>query len=377
MRSRSESERICVICFISMLLNGLYATMGSLVMPLLRDELGFGYDRGGLLLSALNVGNVLACLLCGAVTMGLGRKGGMALLTLCSVAGYLLLWLGRSYALMLPAFFMIGLSKGSVYRMDNVLLPLHARDKRRSMSFFQGCFAAGAALCAPLIALVGSSWRTVCLICCLLCCSLPVLFATRRLGSESGQPLDLHSFKRVGFWLVTLTLFFEIATETAVSGWVVSYFKDGGLLTGRLADWTLTINWVAMLAARFFFAFHKPRLSAQALLCVLSAASVLFLGVTVVASSAPVALIGLIGFSLSVAGVQPIVLANSGAANQRAGALSLILPLGSIGGVVMPAVTGLVSTGTGIQGGMAAILAAAGLMLGCCMVLLKNPKLCE
>ena len=63
-----------------------------------------------------------------------------------------------------------------------------------------------------------------------------------------------HLFHSRRFWLLTAVLFFQNCTEIAVTGWMVTYFKDTGILSGTAGQLTVTVIWGAMLAARLVIA---------------------------------------------------------------------------------------------------------------------------
>ena len=48
------------------------------------------------------------------------------------------------------------------------------------------------------------------------------------------------------------------AAEISVNGWLVTYFKGSGILSGTLSAYTVTVMWTATLIARLLIAFVFP-----------------------------------------------------------------------------------------------------------------------
>lgn len=361
-------------CFATMALNGLYATSGSLVMPLLRAQYGLSYDMGGMLLSALNFGNLITSFVCGALAGRIGRKPAVLVLTAGSYLGYLVLSVTGMPILMLLCFFAVGVSKGAVYNMDNTVIPECSANKTLSVNILHACFAAGSFLCAPLAALCPTR-LVLCLVLAALCLALPLLYGTSSLGIRpmmaGTQEGGWQFLRRQSFWVSGLLIFFEISAETAVSGWIVSYFQDSGIMNQAMAQMMLSLNWILMMTGRLFVAFMPFKVHPRKLVLVLAVGTGVSYTVMLLAQNPAAAVLGLCGFALCVAPVQPTVLANLAPEDATPRALSVLLPVGSAGGILMPAATGFVASAAGIWGGMAAIAIACAALMICAYLNLK------
>ena len=58
--------------------------------------------------------------------------------------------------------------------------------------------------------------------------------------------------------MLTGLLFCQNAAETSVTGWMVTYFKGNGIISGSLSPYTVTVMWGATLIARLLIAFVIP-----------------------------------------------------------------------------------------------------------------------
>ena len=76
-------------------------------------------------------------------------------------------------------------------------------------------------------------------------------------AKEEGRT-DWSFLKNRKFWLLTGLLFCQNAAETSVNGWLGTYFKGSGILTGTMSAYTVTVMWSATLTARMLIAFVIP-----------------------------------------------------------------------------------------------------------------------
>ena len=147
-----------------------------------------------------------------------------------------------------------------------------------------------------------------------------------------------------------------------MTGWLVTYFKDQGILSGVFSEFTVTVIWFAMLVGRLIIAFVLPQNSRLRSLVLMSACAIVTYALLLTATSGIMAIIALFLFGFSMSGTYPtsIAQANKSLSNASVGVL---LPVAGIGAVVMPYITGAVAQYIGIQGGMACSLVALCVML--------------
>lgn len=72
------------------------------------------------------------------------------------------------------------------------------------------------------------------------------------------EKTDWGFLKSKRFWLLTGLIFCQNAAETSVNGWLVTYFKGSGILSGTLSAYTVTVMWTATLIGRLLIAFVFP-----------------------------------------------------------------------------------------------------------------------
>lgn len=167
--------------------------------------------------------------------------------------------------------------------------------------------------------------------------------------------------------MLTGLVFFQNCTEISVTGWMVTYFKDVGILSGPAGQMTVTVIWGAMLAGRLCIAFVFPVKNSFRTLSLMSACCVGTYILLLVAKTPASALICLFLFGLAIAGVNPTAVA---AGNALSGAgLGVMLPAAGVGAVLMPYITGAVAQRFGIWAGMLCTVFALMGMTACAVAL--------
>ena len=180
---------------------------------------------------------------------------------------------------------------------------------------------------------------------------------------KSRQVID-WSFLRSGrFWLLTGLLFFQNAAEQSVNGWMVTYFKGSGIITGTLAAYTVTVMWGATLVARLLIAFVFPFKNPRKAMVGMSVLCCGFYVLLVLAHSQATAIVLLFAFAFSMAGLNPTAVASAGKMTSVT-SMGIMLPVASSGAILMPWIIGMVSERAGLAVGMATnILPCVGLIL--------------
>lgn len=171
-------------------------------------------------------------------------------------------------------------------------------------------------------------------------------------GKQTGTgKTDLSFLKTPSFWILTALVFCQNAAEQSVNGWLVTYFRNEGILAGALSADTITIMWGAALAGRLLVAFVFRIRNLFRALTVMGAcctAWYLFL----VQARTPVAAIAAL-FAMS--GVNPLAVAGVGE-QISAVSMGILLPISGIGAIVMPLLIGILADSIGLHAGMAANL---------------------
>ena len=341
--------------FFAFFISGICAISSGVVVSLLQEELGFAYGTTGTLLAMMNVGNLAAGFAAAFLAGEMGMKASAVILTAGYLAGYGAMAVFSPIALLMAAFFLVGIGKGSTINTCTILISDNSRDRTRGMNIMHGCYALGALLCPFLIsAAAGVSPRLP--MAALAVCGgiLWFAFAATPMGGEKKEKAggtDWSFLKSGKFWLLTALLFCQNGTETSVSGWMVTYFKGSGILTGTLSAYTVTVMWFATLTARMLFAFVFPIKRAERAMVFMSMGCLIFYFGLVRADGQWPAIVLLFAFAASMAGLNPTAVSCAGRMTSVA-SMGIMLPVASSGAILMPWLTGIVAEAAGIRAGM-------------------------
>jgi len=381
-------------------ISGICVISSSIVVSLLQEGYGFAYGMTGTLLSLLSIGNLLSGFLTGMLPEKIGTKRTVTLLTAGYAVGYFCMGLTGWMAVLMLSFFLVGLAKGCTINTCTILVGNNSENRTRGMNVMHACYAFGALLCPFLMAFavkMGSAVPLFVLAFCGLLLWL-VFFLTPLGGKErasegtasktSGEPkpaemekttksagmektpkpagmektpkpanisekaaTDWSFLKSKKFWLLTGLIFCQNAAEFSVNGWMVTYFKDSGIISGTLSTYTVTVMWTATLIGRLLIAFVFPIKNTCSALIKMSLGCIIFyLGMMLTGSQIPAILL-LFAFAFSMAGMNPTAVAGAGRMTSAA-SIGVMLPVASIGAIAMPWVAGVISEHAGLTVGM-------------------------
>ncbi len=339
-------------------LSGICAMSSGVVVSILREQYGLSFARTGTLLSMMSIGNMLAAFLAGWLPGKIGTRA--AILLLC--AGYMLGYGGTALtgtvALLMAAFFLVGVAKGAALNRCTVMAGMHTQNRSRSMQILHSCYACGALLCPFLInALSGAGEKLPMagLAACGLAMWLILAFSGmegRELpGKGPGQQKDRSFLRTKTFWLLTAMVFCQNAAETGVTGWLVTYYREQGILSGVLSAYAMTIMWSATLIARLLIAFVLPIRNHAKALSVMGACCAVLYALMIPLTDPVPAITVLFLFSAAIAGVNPMSTGMTGK-NMNPESMGVLLPIAACGGILMPAVIGFAANRFGLQTGM-------------------------
>lgn len=348
--------------------------LGSFI-PFLREQYGFSYDLSGILLSCQSTGNLISVLLAGFLPIYLGRRRAILTTSVWMAVAYLIFASGfGSPALFVAAFTMTGIARGGNSNFSNTMISTLPGDKAtRGYNLLHGCFAVGALL-SPLVLVFCTNrfpnmgWRLVAGLLALLCLSQIAVYAKMPLPQEprgkSVKTVD-RSFLRVKqFWLGSAMLFFYISVEYAIVGWLVSYFQDTGVLS---ADWSQMMNsllWLVIFCGRMIGAAITGKISRSKLLLIDGVGFFAFFLVMFFSRDPVLIVLGLMGVGLFMATIYPTAFAfGSDCIRGNDLGCSIMIFTGSAGGIITPALVGLVAERAGIRAGMGLVAVFTALLL--------------
>ncbi len=371
---RQEDRLVRNVLFTFFASGAMAQPLGSFI-PFLRRAHGLSYDLSGLLLSAQSVGNLAAVFLAGVLPAYLGRRRSVLATAVWMAVGYAILFSGAGAPwLLLAACAMTGLARGGNSNFANTMIStLPGERATRGYNLLHGAFAVGALL-SPLLLIAAAGrwpqagWRVAAGALCALGVGQVLVYAKMPLPQEppaEGVKGVDRSFLRVrAFWMSAAMLFFYISTEYAVCGWLVTYFQDVGILTENQSQLMNSLYWVVVFAGRMVGAAVTGKISRSKLLVVDGVGLAAFFLVLLSVKTPVGVILSLCATAFFMATIYPTAFAfGSDCIRGNDLGCSVMILTGSAGGILTPALVGLVAERAGIRAGMAVVAVAAFLLL--------------
>ena len=365
MEKKRENISVIRAAALNLVVVGMTAIILGSLLPAMRADYGFDYSFGGTLISAASLGTVLMNLMTGFLALRIGQKRSFLALILVGILGYLLMLFTRNPAVLLIACLLTGAYKGAGSTYSSGLINQISGEDSSLMNAVHVFFAVGACL-APLILLVSVQgtlgWQGAVLIMAVLGL-IPFLFGLRmKLVKQQSRGekkrVDWGFFRERRFWISEGILFCYMTVETAVIGWIVTFFQDAGVAAESYAQVLNVVCWLAVLVGRILCAILAKKMTAARLLLILSvfsmAAYILMLFLHSLGGMFFVMVLLGLGFS----GVFACCVTNAGEIfNRYPVSLGVFTTLASIGAIFVPTVMGAVADRSGITAAMMILIA--------------------
>lgn len=354
----------------------LALAVGSLA-PYIRDSYGLSYVLTGILLSLHSVGNLVAGFVAGILPLKFGRRKSVMVLASCYSLSWLLIMTCRSSLVLMAAFFMTGVARGSAANFSNLEINLLVPGKSWAINGLHASFAAGAVISPLLVIFCASylgSWQIMCGL--LLVMGIAEIFIFYKLPMTSDTLVKKEKGSNLGFfrerqyWLSLGIMFTYLCAEQGVVSWLVTYFKESGIMSVSYAQTMASILWVLMLFGRLMTAWISSRLNESRMLIGMGIGMLAFFVLIISSTNLTVITLGIAGFGLCMAGIYPTSVALTGTVMSRYPlSWSFTLTPSSFGSIIMPTVVGAVAESTGITNGIRTIAVA---VFACLIMILLN-----
>lgn len=376
--SMERKKQLCFTGYLAFFLSGICAISSGIVVSILREKYGFSYGTTGTMLSFMNIGNMAASFASGILPSKIGVRKTVAILCSGYFLGYLTMSRTGIAGILIAAFFAAGLAKGCAINNCTVLVGDNSPDRTRGMSLMHSCYAAGALLCPFLITALSALNPDLAMAGVAAAGLLMwlVFYLAKLPGKISGtdgkaEKLPLDFLKSQKFWLLTLLLFCQNAAEISVTGWLVTYYKNQGILSGIWSTYTVTIMWSATFIARLLIAFVFPVKNTFRALSVMGLGCTILYAALVFTQNPILAILVLFAFSFFLAGVNPVAVAGVGK-SMNATSMGIMLPIAGIGAIVVPWIIGIVADRVSLKAGMLCNLVPCAGILVLSLILLKK-----
>lgn len=353
--------------YIVFLINGMLALSIGALLPFIRDARGLEYAFCGMLVSLHSVGNFLSSFFAGTFAVILGRKKSILLFNSFFAIAYLLIILSGNNICLALAFLMTGLARGATSNFCNATINSLAPGKAAAINGLHAMFSIGAFLFPILLTLLTMSNASNWIFACFFMLSMGILswmlymlmpVDESILNKKDKNHGTYEFFKNPIFILCTASMFFYLCVEQGVIGWMVTYFKDTGLISESLAQITASVLWIMILAGRLTTAWLSERMRKGTLLRGMAVGLVIFFIILMLSRNTFFIILGIMGFGYSMAGIYPTIVSFAGNIIRKYSMCwSFMLTMASMGSIIMPSVIGKIAESAGIIYGMSSIVA--------------------
>ena len=372
--TRKQENRLIVSTLFVFFVSGAASMLMGNLMPFLRETYDISYARAGFLLSLPSWGNLAAVFLTGYLPTYIGRRKTVLLTSVWMALAFILVTFGIGGATLLPlACVMIGIARGGNSNFSNTMMSTLTGDRAAvGYNLLHGAFAVGAVL-SPLALVACTSrsengWKIMGGGIIVLCVIQVIVYAKMALPAEkitgSIKSVDKSFLKSKSFWLGSAILFFYISVEYAICNWLVTYFKDSGYLSANVSQMMTSLLWVVMFIGRMGGAYLVGRVPRKALLVADGVGLTAFFLLVFFSRSQTPIFIGIMGVGLFMATIYTTALAlgTEKIRGNDLGVSNMVL-IGSFGGIITPALVGMVAEEAGIHAGMGVVVCVTVLLL--------------
>lgn len=361
--------------YYAFLCSGCMSTLLGVLLPSMQVEYGLSYTLSGAVLSAHQIGNLCAVIVAGFLPYAIGRKKSTLLMSAGIIVGLVLMTLTGNPVLLLVAFALTGIGRGSLSNITNVVVSENAGNRTAALNILHSCFAVGAFI-SPFVAVAVSriEWRIAAWIFGFTMFTAWILIGTSTLSSAkvSGKKGESYPFYRsFDFWMNTFILFFYLCAEGSLTGWLVTYFKDTGIMPTAVAQTMQSVLWIMILAGRLACAALAGKVFKPALILFLGIMMSLSFVLMILSDNIVLIVLGLLGVGFFMSGIYPTTFSTMDKSfNSSTVATGTCIGTATVGAIAMPIIIGAVADRSGIVGGIATLSVAL-----VCMVFLMVLKL--
>ncbi len=347
--------------------------MGNL-MPFLRQTYDISYTQAGLLLSLPSWGNIASIFITGYLPSYIGRRKTVLLTAVWMAVAFTLITFGIGGAAMLSfACVMIGIARGGNTNFSNTMMSTLPGGKAAiGYNLLHGAFAMGAVL-SPLALIActrndSAGWKIMTFGIIILCLVQLIVYSKMKLPAEnitkSIRKVDRSFLKNKSFWVAAAILFFYISAEYAIVNWLVTYFKDTGILSDEVSQMMSSLLWVVIFIGRMIGAALVGRVSRKIILVVDGVGLLAFFLLVFFSRNELPIFVGIMGLGLFMATIytSALALGTERIKGNDLGVSTMIL-IGTTAGIITPAIVGMVAERAGIQMGMGVVVAVTVLLL--------------
>lgn len=359
-------ERLYLVTWAAMFVFGTLMGLPGALLTLPEFVDGFRLtlaDRGALIAS-LFVGLGVGSALSGPVTELLGSRATLIWSTALLVVVLPLMTLASTFAGVAAALFGIGFASAGVNTTTNVLVsdafPEERGRRLNTMSIAVGAgglaMPAAAGVLAGRVPWTALVWAAASLAALVAAASFRIESPARAAAARLTSGAAAQLLRQPGFVRIVLLVALGAGSDVTMAGWTSTYLVDRGFAPGSAAA-ALSSYWFGLIAGRLAFSRFVDREKAAAVARSGGACTAAAL-LLVLAPWTPVLAMMPLLMGMAVALLVPTSLALGGERYPaRAGMVfGIMLTAAQVGGMLLPALVGVVAERAGLRAGMALLV---------------------
>jgi fucose permease len=351
-----------VLAYLTYLLFGMSLSGIGTVLGELSKQTSSTLAAIGGVLTFLFLGSLIAQIASGPLTDRLGKKPVLIVSLLMLSAGIIGFTSARSLVWMFLLVLLTGLGQGGVDMGANLVVAEAAPKNNTSalnlLHFFFGLGAfIGPALIAVAIGLTGSGlivYRCMAAVFFVLALVNAVFLqapSPRKVDEDAIRPITsprLNVYLSPLVWLLGVLMLVYVGVEFGLGSWISSYMNITTATTAQEGAWATSAYWAALAIGRLAGALASRKLTPLQLLTAALGGTVLGgIGLFITHATILPTILCLVWVGFAFGTVYPTAVAVAAAAfsTDKGKAVSVLVSMGSIGGLTLPWIAGLLLTG--------------------------------
>lgn len=347
--------KINTICYMSMLLLGVYISVYQSIINSLSKTYSINNASVGIIIALHFIGSLITPIVFGEISDRIGKKPVAIISFSVLLSGLLAVFLFNNLFLIAAGIFLAGCGFAVIEgTLSGVLSDVNKVKTSKVISISQMFFSIGAVV-GPLAALLlintSGSWKAVFLL-MIAMFGLILVFFIRLPLNESVQIIrnktdliSLKFFKEKIFILLFISMFIYVGIEEGVAFWVNTYFIDI-FNASQLGAYALSGYWTSMIIGRYLAGrfYTKRNLFLKGGLLI----SLLFMIIALLFRNSMVSLVCFIGVGLGFSAVWPVIMSQTADNYPKytGTAMGIMMTAGAGGGIAIPFLIGLIANFT-------------------------------
>lgn len=358
-----KKKTLILQTFYTFFVNGFTALLIGSVLTFIQNDYKFDHTMAGLFLALHSLGNLFASFVAVVAINKIGRKKAIIALSSLVAISYTGIILFSNIYILCVMFFLTGLGRGSISNVNNSIVNDLEAGRSGMLNLLHTCFAVGAFITpfmASLFISNGLGWRSVLMAGVSLAISMVIVYCFMDIDKTVQKVKAKKNsafYKNVDFYIAAMLLFFYLGTENCVNGWLVTYFKESGIVSVTVGQKLLSLVWVVIIIGRLLTAYlSEKNVKKETLILINSIGAALMFVVLLNATTSMLVIVSVAAFGFFLAGVYPTTIASTGKyLKGTPEAMATLLAFAGTGGIIMPYIVGFIADKFGIAAGMTLI----------------------